>query len=136
MRQQKQLLQELGLKSTEARIALLNLLDKEDNPLDVYSITESLKSDGVEVDPATVYRILDILTVKGLIVRLEFGEGKYRYEMQKEDHHHLICSSCGKIEDIEDRKMEEFEAEIKRKKGFMVKSHSLEFFGICKKCQD
>lgn len=135
MKQQKQLLQDSGLKSTEARIALLNLFDREKNPLDVFSIVESLRSSGVEMDQATVYRVLDVLTQKGLISKLEFGEGKYRYEMQKEDHHHLICSSCGKIEDIEDRKMEEFEAEIKKKKGFLVKSHSLEFFGVCKRCQ-
>ncbi len=132
---QKNLLQESGLKSTEARIALLNLLDKEDNPLDVYSIAESLRARGVVVDQATIYRILDVLTEKGLISRLEFGEGKYRYELQKSHHHHLVCQNCGKIEDTEGNFIDQIENEIRANKGFLVKSHSLEFFGICKNCQ-
>lgn len=135
MKQQKQLLQESGLKSTEARIALLNLFDREKNPLDVFSIAESLKSSGVEMDQATVYRVLDVLTQKGLISRLEFGEGKYRYELPKTHHHHLICQNCGKIEDVEGNFVEKIEEGIKIKNGFLIKSHSLEFFGLCKNCQ-
>jgi len=135
MKQQKQLLQKSGLKSTEARIALLSLLDREENPLDVYSIAENLRAGGIGVDQATVYRILDILTQKGLISRLEFGEGKYRYELQKKHHHHLICQNCGVIEDVGGNFVDQIEKEIKSKNGFLIKSHSLEFFGVCKKCQ-
>lgn len=131
----KHILQSSGLKTTEARLALIDLLEREDNPLDVFSIAESLKSSGVEVDQATIYRILDLLTQKGLISKLEFGEGKYRYELQKDHHHHLICQSCGKIEDVEGKFVDEIEKEIKHEKGFLVKSHSLEFFGVCKSCQ-
>ncbi len=135
MRQQRRLLQELGLKSTEARIALLDLLDKENNPLDVSTIIDSLKADGIQIDQATVYRILDILTQKGLINKLEFGEGKYRYEIQKSHHHHLICQECGRIEDVEGNFVDKLENEIKTKNGFLVKTHSLEFFGVCFRCQ-
>lgn len=127
--------QEVGIKKTEARMALLNLLEKEKNPLDVSSIVDGLRSEKVNADQATVYRILDILTQKGLINRLEFGEGKYRYELPKTHHHHLICQSCGKIEDIEGNFVDKIEKEIKTKNGFLVKSHSLEFFGVCKSCQ-
>lgn len=135
MNDNKQLLQNSGLKSTEARIALLGLLEKESNPQDVSSIVTSLKFAGVKADQATIYRILEILTSKGLINRLEFGEGKYRYELQKSHHHHLICQNCGKIEDVEGNFVDEIENEIRNKKGFLVRSHSLEFFGICKNCQ-
>lgn len=131
----KQMLQTAGLKSTEARVALLNLLDKKDNPLDVFSIAASLEAEGVAVDQATIYRILDILTRKGLVSRLEFGEGKYRYELPKSHHHHLICTNCADIEDVEGELIGEIEREIKEKKGFLVKSHSLELFGLCRNCQ-
>ena len=131
----KQILQTAGLKSTEARLALLNLLKKENDPLDVFSIVNNLHSEGVMADQATVYRILEILTQKGVIKRLEFGEGKYRYELQKIHHHHLICRLCGKIEDIEGEYLADLENKIRTKKGFLVKSHSLEFFGLCPSCQ-
>ncbi len=128
-------LENSGLKKTEARIALIDLLEREDSPMDVLSIVSSLKSKGIRVDQATVYRILEVFTNKSLINRLEFGEGKYRYELQKDDHHHLICLNCGRIEDIEDKYMKKFESDIRGKKGFLVESHSLEFFGLCKNCQ-
>lgn len=131
----KKLLQESGLKSTSARVALLSLLDHEDNPLDALSISKSLNEKGESIDQATVYRILDLLTDKGLITRLEFGEGKFRYEVQKKHHHHLICQNCGRIEDAEGNFIDQIEKEIRLEKGFLVKSHSLEFFGLCKNCQ-
>lgn len=126
-----QILRAVGLRSTGARVAILDFLEQQKNPIDVLTIVKRLEE---EADQATVYRILEILTSKGLLNRLEFGEGKYRYELQKDDHHHLICQNCGSITDIEDSHTEKFEREIKNKTGFLVKSHSLEFFGICKKC--
>ncbi len=131
----KKILKEAGLKKTEARLALIDLLEKEENPLDVSSIINALNAEKIHVDQATVYRILDILTKKGLINRLEFGEGKYRYELTKSHHHHLICQKCGKIEDVEGNFVDRLEDEISAKNGFIVKSHSLEFFGVCKSCQ-
>lgn len=125
-------LHDKGLKTTSARIAVLSLLEKQKNPTDVLSIVENLNN---QADQATVYRIVDLLTKKGIISRLEFGEGKYRYELQKSHHHHLICENCGGIEDVEGDYINEIENEIRHKKGFLVKSHSLEFFGICKNCQ-
>jgi len=127
------LLKVKGLKATAARIAVLDLLEKENKPTDVVTIVDNLS---IQADQATIYRILEALTEKEIVNKLEFGEGKYRYEFNNGDHHHLICNNCGSIEDIEDKFMEKFEKEIREKKGFMVKSHSLEFFGVCKLCQE
>lgn len=81
---------------------------------------------------------MEVLYKNDLIQRLEFGEGKFRYEIKKDKyhHHHLICTNCGKVEDVEGEFLTKMENEIKSKKGFLVKSHSLEFFGICKNCQN
>jgi Fur family transcriptional regulator, ferric uptake regulator len=79
MNKQK-ILQEKGLKTTSARIAVLDLLERKGNPLDVLTIVENLNN---QADQATIYRILEVLTDKGIVSRLEFGEGKYRYELQK-----------------------------------------------------
>lgn len=126
------LLQEKGLKTTSARLAILNYLEKQNNPIDVFTIVGQLNKDA---DQATVYRILEILTQKGIISRLEFGEGKYRYELQKDHHHHLICTNCGQIDDIPGEFLESFDEDVKEKKGFLVKRHTLEFFGLCPACQ-
>ena len=126
------ILQSNGLKITTARIAVLDALEKKDNPSDVLSLVEDLNT---KVDQATIYRILDLFTDKGVVKRIDFGEGKYRYELQEKHHHHLVCTSCGLVEDIEIENLESVEEQVRIKKGFLVKSHSLEFFGICKNCQ-
>lgn len=87
-------------------------------------------------DLATVYRSLEVFCNKGFVVKLEFGEGKYRYEIRKNDHHHLICEKCNKIGIVEDKFMQNWEEEIKKTKKFLVKRHALEFFGLCNNCQN
>lgn len=132
----KEELRGVSLRATPARIALMNLLEKSDKPLDVQAMIEYLQTKDVDTDPATVFRIINMFTEKGLARQVQLNEGKFRYELSsKPDHHHLICQKCGAIEDISDCSIEKLEKEITRKKKFLVKSHSLEFFGVCKQCQ-
>lgn len=133
--QQKSTLTDYGLKGTKARLALLHILEEENKPLDVAEISELLRKHAITTDQATVYRILDVFFQKGLVNRFEFQEGKFRYEITGEDHHHLICEQCGKIEDLSDCNITVLEEEIAEKKGFAVKRHTLEFFGLCNVCR-
>src|SRR5205823_3524259 len=96
-------LKAFDLKVTPARLTILQYMEKEHRPLDVSEILLYLQQSHKDIDQATVYRILDKFYKSTLVTRLEFQEGKFRYEIQhKNDHHHLICESCGKIEDISD----------------------------------
>lgn len=128
-------LNEVGLKVTQPRLAVLSFLGHTNQPLTADEIYEHLRAEHDEADRATIYRILDSFYRKGLTTRLEFGEGKYRYELAGDDHHHLICESCSSVTDISDCNIAELEKEITRKKGFTVKRHSLEFYGLCSSCQ-
>ena len=77
-----------------------------------------------------------MFTQKGLTKQIQLNEGKFRYELtSKPDHHHLICQKCGTIEDISDCAVGDLEKDIEKKKNFKIVSHSLEFYGMCKDCQ-
>lgn len=129
-------LNEVELRATPARVALMNLLEKTDRPLDVQSMIEYLENRNIKTDPATVFRIVNMFTEKGLTKQIQLQEGKSRYELAAAaDHHHLVCSKCGDIQDISDCNITALEKDIEKKKGFKVASHSLEFFGVCKACQ-
>ncbi|MBI5044864.1 MAG: transcriptional repressor [Candidatus Levybacteria bacterium] len=130
-----QQLHQTQLKKTPARMAVLSYLHNATIPMDADSIFDHLKLEHEAADRATVYRILEAFSQKGLVKRLEFGEGKYRYELSGDDHHHLICESCGAIEDISDCNIAYLEKDIKNKKKFLVKRHSLEFYGQCRDCR-
>lgn len=135
MKSYRRILQNAQLKITTARQAVLEFFAGRDTPADVVELLEYLKKEEIDADKATVYRILDAFYDKGIITRMEFGEGKFRYELSGSDHHHLLCERCGSIADISDCNIDVLEKEIKKKKGFIVKRHSLEFFGVCKQCQ-
>ncbi len=127
-------LRNASLQVTPARVAAMQLFESQDTPLDSQYLIDRLHNE-IGVDRVTVFRIINAFVEKGLIRKLEFGEGKARYELNREEHHHLICEKCGKIEDISDCNIGELEKDIQRKKGFLVKQHALEFFGLCKNCQ-
>jgi Fur family ferric uptake transcriptional regulator len=135
MKSYRRILQNAQLKVTTARQAVLEFFAGNDKPVDVSELLVYLKEREIDADKATVYRILEVFYEKGIIARMEFGEGKFRYELAGADHHHLICERCGAIEDISDCHIDTLEKEIKKKKGFIVKRHSLEFYGACRQCQ-
>ena len=123
------------LKATPARIAVLSLLEMTDKPVDVSGIIKYLGKKDIKADPATVFRIINMFTQKGLTKQVQLNEGKFRYELSsKADHHHLTCTNCGRIEDISDCNIDYLEKEIEKKKKVKIASHSLEFFGICQQC--
>ena len=126
----------LKFKKTPARIAITDFLSKSDSPVDILQVINFLRSKDLNTNKVTVYRIMDFLLKNKVVDRVEFGEGKFRYEIKKNHHHHLICIECGKIDDVEGEFMKKMEEEIYKDKQFKVKYHSLEFFGLCKSCQN
>lgn len=129
-------LRKIDLRATPARIAVLKLLEETKQPVDVGTVTVSVNKRGIKTDPATVFRIMSMLTKKDLILPIQFQDGKVRYELAgKAHHHHLVCENCGKVEDVSSQVVPALEKEIQKKYKFLVKRHSLEFFGLCANCQ-
>jgi len=94
---------------------------------------------------STIYRSLDLLVRAGFINKIDIGDGQSRYEFKSDEkdehHHHAICTKCGKIIDYSDFLDEELglvrktERNLARKYNFIVKDHSIDFYGLCKDCQ-
>jgi Fur family ferric uptake transcriptional regulator len=126
----------LSIKRTPARVAVLEVFHKSSAPLDVDTVFEQLQKNGIDVDKVTVYRTLNTLTDFNILRKVEFQEGKFRYELASlPHHHHLICTNCGRVEDIRECGMEEVENKLQKRTAFIIKQHNAEFFGLCAKCQ-
>jgi Fur family transcriptional regulator, ferric uptake regulator len=73
------------------------------------------------------------------VKRFDFGDGTARFELVHHDgdqhHHHLVCTGCSRVVEIEECFPEELEQKIASGNGFASISHKLEFFGICPECQ-
>ncbi|QQR64120.1 transcriptional repressor [Candidatus Roizmanbacteria bacterium] len=130
------ILKKHNLKQTQARSAILTIIFQSKKPVDVVTISQFLKKIGIVTDQATVYRTLQTFVESGILKRVEFHEGKFRYELSSlPHHHHLVCTDCGKIEDIENCGMEEVEKILQKKTSFKIAEHHAEFFGFCKNCK-
>lgn len=123
------LLRQNQLSVTPFRVKLLKLLEQCHQPLSVQKIAEQFTE---AVDKVTLYRNLETFEQVGLICRMYFNGQEALYEQRFTDHHHhhLICTSCGRIEDVPGCDVEP----PRTGSGFQVHHHHLEFYGICHQC--
>lgn len=127
-----------GRRLTRTRRAVLNVLERAKYPLTTSEVFERLQKAHVSIDLVTVYRTLSVLKELGLISQLELHqEGQFRYELKegREHHHHIRCRTCGKIADFLLCPLKKLQALIEKETQFTVSEHSLEFSGLCPKCQ-
>lgn len=130
-------LAEQGLKSTQQRDEILGVFVEAGQHVSAEELYERVKKVKPRIGFATVYRTLKLLTEAGLAQERRFDDGFTRYEYNASDghHDHLICTSCGRIIEFENERIEQLQADVARSKGFEVRSHKLELYGLCSECR-
>ena len=125
-------------KITGPRAATLEILRRHSHPLTNREIFSELRKVR-RCDLATVYRSMHLLEKMGMVKRFDFGDGAARFELIGENddghHHHLVCTKCNEVIEIEECFPAKIEREIAAKNHFTAVTHKLEFFGICPDCQ-
>jgi Fur family ferric uptake transcriptional regulator len=123
-------------KITGPRAAILEILRAHPHPLANKEIFSELPKG--ECDLATIYRSMHLLQKMGMVKRFDFGDGVARFELMKEGddghHHHLVCTECASVVEIDECFPEKIEKQIAVKNGFKSVTHKLEFFGVCPDC--
>jgi len=87
-----------------------------------------------KISLGTVYRNLHILTQQGKIQELDFGEGTRRYDACIDEHYHFVCERCGTVKDLDIEPLPEINARFGTSVPGQIKSHRLDFFGLCSDC--
>jgi len=134
----KKIVKQKGLKYTEQREIVLNILIHAKDHLtaeEVYNEIKSKYSDS-NIGIATVYRALSFLEEVDLITSINFGTDGKKYESNAKSHHdHLICTQCGTIIEFVDDEIEKRQERIAKKNKFKITSHSMQLYGLCENCQ-
>lgn len=124
-----------GLPVTVQRRAVLEaLIERDDHPT-VDQLFVDVKSRIPGVSRTTVYRVLETLVQLGVSRKTNHFEATARFDANTEHHHHLICSGCNKISDLEDRNLIHSRFPNMRSTGFKITDYSVYFEGLCSKCQ-
>lgn len=130
-------LKSMGLKATLPRLKILEIFQsghqRHMSAEDVYRI---LMTEHTDIGLATVYRVLTQFEQAGLLKRNQFDAGKAIFELNEGSHHdHLVCISCGKVEEFFDADIEKRQQKIAKDRGYVLHEHSLSLYGLCADCQ-
>ena len=118
-----------NIRMTSQRQIIIQVIEESDDHPDV----DQLYLRSVELDNtisiATVYRTVKLLEEAGLIERLEFGDGRSRYEEAREHHEHLVDIETGEVHEFYNEELETLKTEIAREMGYELIDHRLELYG-------
>ncbi|MFL5733441.1 MAG: Fur family transcriptional regulator [Chloroflexia bacterium] len=133
-------LDQKGYRLTGQRLAVLEEVIGWATPFTSAELLETMQRRVPGIGRATVFRTLDLLTRLGVVQRIHSDPagGRCHAYLACDDghHHHLICSSCGRVTDFtEDKELEALVRVIEQRTAFKVEGHRLEMVGRCPACQ-
>jgi len=135
----KDSLKERGVRLTRQRQILLDLIDKSGQHLDAERLYLMAKEKDPKLNRVTVYRTLKMLKAGGLVDELDlmhFGGDQHFYETRlKQEHAHVICLRCGKVEEFFGEPLNKLRKQIEQHFGFEVVLARTEVGGYCSHCQ-
>jgi Fur family ferric uptake transcriptional regulator len=129
-------LKNIGLKATLPRLKILEIFQRSAQrhmtAEDVFRILLEERSD---IGLATVYRVLTQFEQAAILSRRHFESGKAVYELNEGTHHdHMVCTSCGKVEEFFDAEIERRQQSVAQSMGWVMQDHAMALYGLCADC--
>jgi Fur family ferric uptake transcriptional regulator len=124
-----------GFRMTSQRLAILHVLRQAGTHLSPREVYLRARQDLPTLTEPTVYRTLEFLARTGLVRAAQRGNGHLRYEIAGNDHHHLVCRSCGDEIEVNHALLEHLFRELESTSGYVRIASHMTFFGLCPACQ-
>lgn len=122
---------EKGLKMTEQRRVISRVLSEAHDHPDVEEVYRRSSALDPKISIATVYRTMRLLEEANVIDRLDFGDGRARYEETRDEHHHhLIDVNSGAVIEFKNEELERLKEKIAAELGYQLIGHRLELYGV------
>jgi Fur family ferric uptake transcriptional regulator len=124
-----------GLKATLPRIKILEVFQKTAvRHMTAEDVYKALLNEDADIGLATVYRVLMQFEQAGLLKRSHFESGKSVFELNEGQHHdHLVCLTCGRVEEFYDAQIEQRQRAVAQTRGFELNDHALSLYAVCTK---
>lgn len=120
-----------GLKMTEQRRVIAQVLSDSDDHPDVEMVYQRASRVDPKISIATVYRTVKLFEEANILDRHDFGDGRARYEERPEEHHdHLIDVNSGAVIEFTNEEIERLQEAVARELGYRLVGHRLELYGI------
>ncbi len=120
-----------GLRMTEQRRTIAEVLETATDHPDVEDLYARASTRDPNISLATVYRTVKLFEEAGILEKVDFGDGRSRYEDAEREHHdHLIDLTSGEVIEFFDPEIEALQEKIAAKLGYKLKGHRMELYGI------
>ena len=121
----------MGLRMTGQRRIIAQVIQNSDDHPDAEELLARASAIDSGISIATVYRTVKLFEEAGILDKLEFGDGRARYEDAERAHHdHLIDMNSGEVIEFVDAEIEELQERIARKLGYELRGHRMELYGV------
>lgn len=129
------LFREKNLKLTPQRYAIYKYLLSTKSHPSAEMIYENIIMDYPTMSLATVYKTVKTLSEIGLVQELNVGEDNFRFDANVSRHPHVVCLSCGRVDDIEGVDFSFLNKEAEKLTDYKIQDHQLYFYGFCSECK-
>ena len=130
----KQALRERGQRVTPQRLLIHRAIKRLDRHATADEILNEVSDTLPNASLPTVYATLDLFEDLGIVRRVAAGEGAALYDPRPDAHHHLVCTSCGRVEDLDAPLDTERAVRAARRGGFEPRRAELVVHGLCADC--
>jgi Fe2+ or Zn2+ uptake regulation protein len=124
-----------GMRRTSARQAILEAFFAAESHVTAEDIAAEVHRRFPSVDVSTVYRTLDTLEQLGIIDHTHLAHGPAIFHLADDDHQHLVCERCGRVEEVPPEKLEPFLEALRAEFDFDVDRRHFALAGICGDCR-
>jgi Fur family ferric uptake transcriptional regulator len=135
----EKMLKDRGVRLTRQRRVLLDLIDTSGKHLDAETLYQMAKEKDAKLNRVTVYRTLKMLKESGLVDELDLahfeGEKHYYETRLKQEHAHIICLRCGRVEEFFGEQLHAVKGQVSSQFGFEIVFARTEIGGYCSHCQ-
>ncbi|WP_326911421.1 Fur family transcriptional regulator [Sedimentibacter sp. MB31-C6] len=129
------LLKKASLKNTKQRSYILSVIMTSEGPIAAEEIYKSLLNENKKINLSTVYRTINVLSEKGVLLKTIREDGTASYQLNDLSHnHYLTCCVCHSSVLMDDCPIVELSERISKETGYKVTGHSLQLIGVCPNC--
>jgi len=121
-------------RMTQQRKVILEELNKLTSHPTAEELHRIVRNRLPKISIATVYRNLEMLSADGEVLKMEVAGTQRRFDGTTDNHYHIRCSVCGRVDDVHMALVDEIEKTAQKNSGYRVLSHRVEFTGICSDC--